>query len=193
MPASIRRWESALVARIAAGDNSALATIYDQFGALVYGIACRTVGPAAAIDVTEDVFAALWDHPDQFIGEHRSLRTGLATLARSCARDVLLGSRASAGHVAVEGGIWSDAPLAAPPNIDEAASALFAAERLRTAFELLPDHERQALELAYVDRLTFREVAVRTGTSESTATWRVRQALERLARQLHDRGPVGLA
>lgn len=193
MPASIRRWESALVERVAAGDDSALATIYDQFGALVYGIARRAVGPAAAVDVTQEVFATLWDQPERFLGDQRSLRTALAGLARRRAREFLVPSHGAVAGVALEQDGWPDAPVVSTPNIDESALALFAAARLRTALGQLPQHERDAIELAYTDALTFREVAVRLGTSETTATSRVRGGLERLARHLRDRGPVELA
>ncbi len=192
MPASIRRWESALVDRVAAGDESALATIFDQYGALVYGIAGRMLGPVEAVEVTQDVFDAVWDHPEQFSDDQRPLRTILAALARRRVRDVLRVSRVTP-HAAMSGHTdWSDVPPVVTPNVDESASALFTAARVRGAFEQLPEHEREAVELAYDDALTFREVAVRIGTSESVATTRVRSGLERLDRQLRDRGPVGL-
>jgi RNA polymerase sigma-70 factor, ECF subfamily len=193
VPASIRRWESALVERVAAGDDSALATIYDQFGALVYGIARRAAGPAGAVEITQDVFATLWDQPERFLGDQRSLRTALASLTRRRARELHGASHGAVAAVPLEHDAWPDAPMVSTPNIDESALALFAAARLRHALEQLPPHERDAVELAYADTLTFREVAVRLGTSETTATSRVRSGLERLARQLRDRGPVELA
>lgn len=193
MPASIRRWESALVERVAAGDDSALATIYDQFGALVYGIARRVVGPAGAVEVTQDVFVTVWDHPERFIGDQHSLRTALAGLARRRARELLGAPHTALDGVSATHDGWPDTPVVGTPNIDESALALFAAARLRTALEQLPQLEREAVELAYTDGLTFREAAVRLGTSETTATLRVRSGLDRLARQLRERGPVELA
>jgi RNA polymerase sigma-70 factor, ECF subfamily len=190
VPASIRRWESALVDRVAAGDDSALATIYDQFGALVYGIACRVAGSAAAVQITQDVFAAVWDHPEQFTGEQRALRTGLASHTRRRAREVLSARRSSVRAISGASDGWLDAPFAIAPDIDEAALAMFAADRLRTALAQLPHDEREAVELAYRDGLTFRELAVRMGTSEEAAVSRLRMGLERLARALGDRGRV---
>jgi RNA polymerase sigma-70 factor (ECF subfamily) len=191
VPASIRRWESVLVDRVAAGDDSALATIYDQFGALVYGIACRIAGAGAASDLTQEVFEILWDHPDQFVGDHCTLRTRLATLTRHHARETIRTRRctSNAGFQHPDG--WLDAPLGPAPNIDEAAHALFAAERVRVALELLPPHQRESVELVHVEGLTFHELAVRTGTSEASATSRVRLGLDRLARELRERGSVG--
>ncbi len=193
MPASIRRWESALVDRVAAGDDSALATIYDQFGALVYGIALRAAGCDGAIAITQDVFELLWDHPEQFVAGQGSLRTGLATVTRRQAREFLRTRKGTASTDTRHSDDWLDAPLVPVPDIDEAAIALFAAERVRGALDQLPAHQRESLELVHLEGLTFRELAIRTGTAEASATALVRRGLDRLARELPDRGPVGLA
>ena len=79
------------------------------------------------------------------------------------------------------------------PNVDEAAMAMIASERVRIAVTMLPAEQRHAVELAYFDGLTFRQVAVATGVAEGTAKSRLRLALNRLAAYLAEEGSVELA
>jgi RNA polymerase sigma factor (sigma-70 family) len=182
----IALWERTLVARIGAGDDTALAIAYDQYGALVYGVAARLLGRDQAADVAQDVFTTLWDRPDGFDAAKGSLRTYLAVLARRRAIDHL---RRHGRREANERRAHAAAPAAAP-HVEEAAIALIAAERVRDALRRLPDAQRRAIELAYLDGLTFREVAVATGSSEGTAKSRIRLGLHRLAQELQTDGEV---
>ena len=70
------------------------------------------------------------------------------------------------------------------PNVDEAALALVAGDGIRAALEALPDSQRRAIELAYFNGLTFRQVAEATGATEGTAKSRIRLGLRRLGEQL---------
>ena len=85
----VAAWERAMMLRVAAGDSEALAAIYDQYAALVHGIARRLVGEAGAPDVCQEVFIALWRQPDRFDSAKGSLRTFLATIARRRSVDAL--------------------------------------------------------------------------------------------------------
>lgn len=172
-------WERRLIARIAAGDDLALATIYDQYSALVHGIAARLVGRDAAVDICQEVFVGLWDRPERFDPERASLRTFLVMVTRRRCIDQI---RRTTRRAAREGRVGQ--PTGVVPNVDEAALALIAGERARRALAALPAAQREAIELAYFEGLTFREVAVRTGASEGTAKSRIRLGLRRLAADL---------
>lgn len=170
-------WERAMVARVAAGDSDALAAIYDQYAPLIHGIARRLVGDEGAADVCQEVFIALWRQPDRFDSQKGSLRTFLATIARRRSVDAL---RQSGRREAREVRASVLVPTVAP-NCDEAALAEVTAGRIRRAMEMLPYEQRKAIELAYVQGLTFRQVAEATGTPEGTAKSRLRLGLARLA------------
>ena len=67
--------DGSLVARIVAGDDSALGHVYDRYGSLVYGLARRvTSSTAAAEEITQEVFVQFWEHADRFDAAKGSLR-----------------------------------------------------------------------------------------------------------------------
>ena len=54
--------EALLMGRIAAGDDSALAEVYDRFSPFVYGLARRvSSNSAAAEEIVQDVFVPFWE------------------------------------------------------------------------------------------------------------------------------------
>ena len=55
---------------------------------------------------------------------------------------------------------------------------------MRAAVRSLPDDQRRAVELAYFDGLSYRDVARRIGIPEGTAKSRVRLALAKLETML---------
>ena len=152
----------------------------NALGAVVYGGAVRLVGATYAADICQEVFVALWDHPERFDPARGNLRGLLVTIGRRRCIDHL---RRHGRREATEGRATSARPVATP-SVDEAAIALLAGQRLRDALTQLPEAQRQAIELAYFDGLSFREVAVATSTSEGTAKSRIRLGLQRLAVQL---------
>ena len=59
--------DALLAARLAAGDDRALAEVFDQLASSVHGGALRILGNgSAAHDVVQDVFVELWSHPDRY-------------------------------------------------------------------------------------------------------------------------------
>lgn len=175
-------WEQGMMARLLAGDDRALAAIYDQYSSLVYGIAHRLLGVNAASDITQQVFLRLWERPESFDPERGTLRTFLAVMARRRSIDALRGNVRSERR---DQRVARQAPVTSP-DVDEAAMAMIASERVRAAVATLPPEQRRAIELAYFEGLTFRDVAAATGVAEGTAKSRLRLALARLAAHLHD-------
>ena len=59
--------EAALIARIRAGDESAMGDLYDRYSGVVYGVALRVLADtSAAEDVLQEVFLQLWRNPQAF-------------------------------------------------------------------------------------------------------------------------------
>ena len=99
----------------------------------------------------------LWEYPERFDAGKASLRTFLAVLARRRAIDQL---RRTGRRTTNEDRSGRQA-LASVPNLEESAMSMIEAERVRAAVARLPDDQRRAIELAYFEGLTFREVAGR--------------------------------
>jgi RNA polymerase sigma-70 factor, ECF subfamily len=170
--------DALLTARLAAGDDHALAEAFDQLGPAVYGAALRVLGEwHAAQDVAQDVFVELWSHPDRYDPAAGSLRTYLTVLARRRAIDVVRSELRRIARQERNHRLTPQPGVASPSDEVEAAEA---AGVVRAAVRLLPDSQREVVELAYFGGLSYREVALAVGIPEGTAKSRLRLALARL-------------
>lgn len=185
-----------LMARVAAGDQEAFAALYDRHAQTVYGTVMRYLrDPAAAEDVVQETYLALWSRSETYSPEAGSLIGWLLTIARHRAIDWM---RAASRRPLVGGlppaasdGAESDLerllalgrPVALAAGADEPSDV---AERrwvravVRTAIDGMPGLERQALELAFDHELTQTEIAARLGWPLGTVKTRTRRALLRL-------------
>ena len=179
--ASVRGVEGSdalLAARLAAGDDRALAEIFDQLASSVYGSALRIVGNGSvAQDVVQDVLVELWSHPDRYDPAVGSLRTYLIVLARHRAVDLM---RSELRRVARQERHYRLTPADPPGAASDEVMAAETALVVRAAVRLLPDGQRQVVELAYFGGLTCREVASAMGIPEGTAKSRLRLAMAKL-------------
>jgi RNA polymerase sigma-70 factor (ECF subfamily) len=164
-----------LVKRLCAGDDSALAEVFDRYGPLVLGLARRVTGnQAAADDVLQEVFTALWCHPERFDSERGSLRAYLGVLAHRRAVDAV---RASVRRRTRE---ECFDVLDLPSSLADPAEATAIAESVRRAIERLPEAQRRAIELAFWQGMTQHEVAHALGIPEGTVKSRLRLAQAKL-------------
>jgi RNA polymerase sigma-70 factor, ECF subfamily len=170
--------DALLTARLAAGDDLALAEAFDRLGPAVYGAALRVLGEwAAAQDVAQDVFVELWAHPGRYDPAAGSLRTYLTVLARRRAIDVV---RGELRRIARQERNHRLTPEPEPRSPGDEVEAAEAAGVVRAAVRLLPDSQRQVVELAYFGGMSYREVARAAGIPEGTAKSRLRLALAKL-------------
>ena len=168
--------------RIRGGDAAALGELYDRHAAAALAVAMRVVGGRAeAEDVVHDAFVAVWRKIDRFDAQRGSLRAWLLTVVRNRAID-----RVRARRTAVDVDEADDRSLlrTGPNPTWEAALDRAAANDLRQAIQALPDEQRRAVELAYFEGYTYREVAEITGVPPGTANGRLRLALAKLREAL---------
>ena len=144
----------------------------------MYGGALRVLGDgSAAQDVVQDVFVELWSHPDRYDPANGTLRTYLSMLARHRAMDLL---RSELRRVARQERSYR---LEHAPPQRPAWEQMMTAETaaaVRAAVRMLPDSQRQVVELAYFEGRTCREIADAVGIPEGTAKSRLRLALAKL-------------
>jgi RNA polymerase sigma-70 factor (ECF subfamily) len=177
-----------LLQRVRAGDDLALAQIYDDYSATVYGLALRITGNrGAAEEITQEIFVRLWEQPDSYDPARGGLRPWLATIARRRAVDWL--RRSGRQHERVKKMArerWRDVDSAEDTAISNAVDVA-----VRTAVEQLPEPNRRVLLLAYYGGLTYSGVARALGIPEGTVKSRMRTALQRLAANLAAAGVHG--
>jgi RNA polymerase sigma-70 factor, ECF subfamily len=176
--AKVEPTDALLGARLAAGDDHALAEVFDSMAAAVFGTARRVLGDsAAAEDVVQDVFVELWTRPERFDPGAGSLRTYLTVLARHRAVDLL---RSELRRLARQERHHRLSPGPRQESPGESVAAAETSGMVREALRSLPDGQRQVVELAYFRGLSNREVAVAAGIPEGTAKSRLRLALAKL-------------
>ncbi len=163
--------------------HEALAETYRRHGGAVLGLARRVTGdPAEAEDVTQEVFVRLWDHPDRFDPARGSLRTYLLTQSHSRAVDVVRSRSARLRRETRE----ANAVAAAGYDLDHEIHDLTLADQVARAMAALSDDERSAIELAYFEGHTYREVATMLSQPEGTIKSRIRSGLRRMRNLLAD-------
>jgi RNA polymerase sigma-70 factor, ECF subfamily len=174
---------AALVARAAKGDQTALAALYDETSALVYGLALRILRDHyAAEDVTIDVYAQVYRQVSSYDANRGTPSAWLATLTRSRAIDRL---RQEAQRREREEPLEATTRMPSLTAGPEESSATTELQRLvQRALALLTPEQRQVIELAYYSGLSHNEIAARLGQPLGTVKTRIRTGLMLLREDL---------
>jgi RNA polymerase sigma-70 factor (ECF subfamily) len=157
------RHDARLVARIAAGDAQALGVLYDTYGAVVYGLAVAiTQCPERAQVAVTHAFGDVWRDAGAFDASVRSVFAWLSSLVRTRA----LAERKP-----------GDPRRPLLPGLGAATPVAEALSQLSTL-------ERRAIELAYFQGLTRREIAAVLGDTEVNVGLYLRSGMEALRASL---------
>lgn len=169
-----------IVHRLRQGDHRAMAEVHAEHQSALFGTARAVLRDHdAAFDVTQDVLANLWEHPEKFDAQRGSLRSYLVTKTRSRALDVL---RSETSRRRRESRTVGDHRT--ERAVDEMVTDANNAHLLRERLTLLEAKERDAISLAFYGDLSYREVAARLSIPEGTAKSRIRTGLARLRQEL---------
>jgi RNA polymerase sigma-70 factor (ECF subfamily) len=178
-----------LIAAVARGDHPALLALYDRHGRVAYGLAYRILGEAgAAEEAVQDAYLRVWRRAATFDPSRGGVRSWLLTIVHHCAID-LLRRRASAPPVVA--GLDEVAERQAAPDAWSEVVGRLEQDRVRAAMATLPGEQRRAIEMAYFDGLTHREIAERDGLPLGTVKGRLRLGLRRLYGVLAEPGVEG--
>ncbi len=174
---------AALLHAVAAGNQDAFARLYDAVSPLVYGIVLRVVrDPSQSEEVAQEVLVEVWRTASRFDPDRGSVRGWIATIAHRRAVDLVRSAQASRDRTERYG-----RTAAAVTPFDSVADEVEIAseqEAVVTALDTLTATQRQSIELAYYEGLTYREVAERLDAPLGTVKTRMRDGLLRLRRAL---------
>jgi RNA polymerase sigma-70 factor (ECF subfamily) len=170
--------DAVLAGRIRSGDREAVGELYDRYAGIAMAVAIRVLRDrGAAEDVVHDAFVAVWQRIDRFDVAHGTLRSWLLTIVRNRAIDRLRRLRPAEDIDELD----SRSLLRSTPNPTwDATIASLDRRALAAALGTLPAEQREAVELAYFEGLTYRQVAVRMGIPPGTASGRLRMALAKV-------------
>jgi RNA polymerase sigma-70 factor (ECF subfamily) len=173
--------EADLLARIAAGDQHAIEMLHARFAPGMYSVAMRvTRSERLSQEAVQDAFMAVWQDPRRFDPSRGSLGPWMFTLARYKAIDAVRREAAAKRQTAE-----ADLELyEAPDDVHDEVWRGLRRERINEAIRSLPEDQRRALSLAFIQGLTHVEVADREGIPLGTAKTRIRTALLRLRASL---------
>ena len=172
-----------LVERVATGDQSALAALYDATNRFIYSLVLRVLGDmCSAEEVLIDVYTQLWRQAASYDANRGAPLAWMATIARSRAIDRLR-SGWQDQHRKESLDILGDAPAnAASP--EEAAAASERQRLVREALNLLTPEQRRVIELAYYSGLSHSEIAEKLNQPLGTVKTRTRLGMMKLREAL---------
>jgi RNA polymerase sigma-70 factor, ECF subfamily len=181
--------DAQLVTSVARYSEVALAEVYRRHGGAVFGLAKRVLNNAVeAEDVTQEVFLRLWNQPDRFDPVRGSLRSFLLAQAHGRAVDSVRSSRSRRLREARDAMRTAEAGY----DLQHEVWDLSVADQVSRAMGELPEEERRAIELAYFDGHTYREVAQLLDQPEGTVKSRIRNGMRRMRAVLADSGVRGV-
>jgi len=189
-----RRLESSsdveLLALLARGELDAAACIYDRYGAILLALSLRIVRDRAeAEDVIHDAFMTMTDRAAQYAPERGSVVAWLVTLVRNLSIDRTR-RRDRRGVILRRVAAEESTSVARDP--EQLLSDATTHARVRRALATLPDVQRQTLEVAFFEGLSYPEIAARENVPLGTIKSRAARALSSL-REALDAEHVSLA
>lgn len=166
-----------LLVRVARGDESAFAALYDALGTTVFGMARRVIrDPARAEEVAQEVFLQVWQTAARFDPARGTAKSWVLTLAHRRAVDAVRHDQAATNRE--NSYDWS--PGVDHDQVLETVTVRLEHEQVRRCLEGLTELQREAVNLAYYQGYTYAEVAQVLGANPATVKTRMRDGLVRL-------------
>ena len=178
---------SGFLARIAAGDQSALAELYDAASAKVFGLAMKILGDRdAAEEITVDVYTQVWRKIASYDAQRGTPGSWLMTMTKNRAIDGFRSRYLERGRQVP---LDQAAELPGDAATPEQYSADLERQRLvQEAMASLSAEQRQAIALAYYWGLSQSEIAGRLRLPLGTVKTRMRLGMIRLREVLAPHG-----
>lgn len=182
LPAATAEVLTALVARVALGDRGAFRALFELSRSSVFGLCLRLLrNRGEAEEVLQDVFVRIWRNAASYRGDRGQPLAWILMIARNRCLEVLR-------RRGVDDGEWSDEEADAMtddrPTPEQDAMHAETARSIVECLRALEPAQRQAIELAYYDGLSYAEAAVQLARPVGTVKSQIRRGLIRLKRCL---------
>lgn len=176
------RADAAAIERLRAGDTGAVAVLYEHHGRMAYGLALKIVRDEGdAEDVVHDAFIAIVTRADQYHSARGTVAAWLVTTVRNLALDR---ARRRSRRASILEEELAHEPPKQPPSAEEGLVARGEQSRVMRAMQTLPTVQRETLEIAFFEGLTYPEIAEREGVPLGTIKSRAARALHALREAL---------
>lgn len=171
-----------LLRQVAQRDVEAFAALYDRTRARVFGLVTRVLrDPGYSEETTQEVYLQVWRTASDYNPSAGSPLAWLMTLAHRRAVDRVRSEQASSQRESRYGAANVD-----PPSDQVADSVILRDERRQVADCLgsLTDVQRECIQLAYYDGLTYAQVSERLSANLATIKSRMRDGIRGLRKCL---------
>lgn len=179
--AEIQAADLRLMQGVAAGDPSAVATLYDRFGSLIYRMAYQSLPSRdEAEDAVQEVFVRLWRTSDRYDPTRAALVTWVMLISRRYMVDRLRRSRSAIKSSGLE-----EKLLDAQHGSADGQGKLDADQQERFAtlmkkIDQLPELQKTVVVRAYLNGQTLRQIGEELNTPLGTIKSALSRALVRL-------------
>jgi RNA polymerase sigma-70 factor (ECF subfamily) len=165
------------LARVAGRDRSALRQVYTMTSAKLFGICLRiSADRDAAEDILQDVYIKVWNRADRFDAGRASPITWLCAIARNTAIDWRRSTRRTTIAPEEDAAQVSDTAPLADMVIEHDQHSM----RLFACLDELEERHGMAIRSAFLDGLTYAQLADRMAVPIGTMKSWIRRGLQRL-------------
>jgi RNA polymerase sigma-70 factor (ECF subfamily) len=165
-----------LIGRVGLKDRAAFSALYSLTSAKLFGVALRILNNRAeAEEVLQEAYVRVWRNADRYAANGLSPMTWLITLTRNQAIDRIRARKAPAADIdqALEVGDTAPTP-------EQAAVAASERRQIDACLGELERDRADAVRGAYLDGLSYQELAARHGVPLNTMRTWLRRSLMRL-------------
>jgi len=174
-----RQVTGSLEERFAAGDDSVLGRVFDEYAGAMIAVATSLLGDRGlAEEATQQAFVQAWRAASTFDPD-RPLGPWLRSIVRRTAIDLWRRERRHQAR-SLDDVPVGDLPAVEPLSIEAVADIW----TLRQAIDALPPASREVVRLAHMEQLTQPEIAERLGLPLGTVKSRTHTAYRQLAAAL---------
>lgn len=174
--------DAALARQVANGSAAALEVLYDRYARIVLSFATRMLGDRqSGEELLQEVFLRAWQQAHNYSAGRGSFATWLLSITHNMSIDEIRKRRRrpqraeSADPVLMLTNVTDQSP-----SVEESAELSALRDTMSMAIQMLPIAQRRAIELAYYQGLTQREIAEELDEPLGTIKTRMRLGMRKL-------------